>query len=289
MTNKIYLLTLVCLLTAKTDKVCAQNYLSLFGDSSTTWDVVLHGFCDAVCSQTITVTGDTTINSDTYKVISGLPGFVREDTVLGKAWFYDTYYDTEFLVMDLGLSLGDSFMIYNYFNEVELFSVDSVYYVSNKKHIRLTAWTDICSLTEKITFIEGSGTTASFAYQRGLNGNSVSSSMLCHHKNGVKVSGNILFNDICYECSVGIGENDETAVDVSIFPNPTYDNLTIKVKGLIWGNLNLTIYDLVGNVIHSQSLTGSMTTINVSDLSTGIYFAVVGSGNSGSHLKFMKY
>jgi hypothetical protein len=287
MTNKLYLLTLVCILTATTDKSFAQNYLSLFGDNSTTWDIVLHGYCDAVCSQTITVTGDTSINADTYKVISGLPGFVREDTVQGKAWFYDTYYNTEFLVMDLGLNLGDNFIIYDLFNVANPMTVDSVYYADNKKHVRLNAWTTMCSLNEKITFIEGSGTTASFGYQRDLNG-SVSSSMLCHHKDGVRVSGNVLFNDSCYECSVGINENTPTSIKVTLFPNPTHDLLTIENKDFISTEFKLTIYNLVGNKTYSQTLTDPLTTVKVSNLSSGIYYAVVTDNTRTRHLKFIK-
>lgn len=288
MTNKLYLLTLAFILTATPEKSFAQNYLSLFGNNSTTWDIILHGYCDAVCSQTITVTGDTTINTETYKVISGLPGFVREDTVQGKAWFYDTNNNTEYLVMNLGLNLGNNFIIYDYFNIGHPFAVDSVYYVNNKKYLRLNAGTAMCVLQEKITFIEGTGTTASFHYQRDLNGNYVSSSMLCHHKDGVKVAGNILFNDYCYECSIGIAENTSTPTKVNLFPNPTHDQLTIEIKDFIPNKFNVTIYNLLGNKVYSQCLSDPLTTIKVSNLNSGIYYTVVGDSNFDRHLKFIK-
>ena len=281
-------LTIVCILTAMANKSSAQNYLSLFGDNSTTWDIVLHGYCDNVCSQRIIVTGDTTINTDTYKIILGLPGFVREDTVQGKAWFYDTYHNTEFLVMDLGLDLGDNFIIYDYANAANSLTVDSVYYINNKKHVRLNAWTTMCALNEKITFIEGSGTTASFHYQRDLNGSYVSSSMLCHHKDGVRVAGNILFNDTCYECSVGINENPSAAFTVNLFPNPTHDQLTIEILDFVSSNFNLTIYNLVGKKTYSQTLTNPLTSVNLSDLNSGIYYAVVTNNYTTRYLKFIK-
>lgn len=285
---KIFLLTLICILTIKTNKSSAQNYLSLFGNNSTSWDIVFHGYCDAVCSQTITVTGDTTINTVTYKVISGLPGFVREDTVQGKAWFFDTLYNTEYLVMDLGLNPGDNFIIYNYLNIANPMTVDSVYYVNSKKHVRLNAWTTMCALNEKITFIEGSGTTASFHYQRDMNGNYVSSSLLCHHKDGVKVSGNILFNDLCYECSVGISENVLNSIKVNLFPNPANERLTIEIKDFISSNLTLTIYNILGDKVYSLPLAEALTTINISNLNRGIYYTVVSDNNSDRHLKFIK-
>ena len=118
---------------ATTKNSFCQNYQSLFGDTSTTWEIIPHGYCDFICSQTIIVSGDTTISANNYKIISGLPGFVREDTGQGKAWFYDTNNNTEYLVMDLGLNLGDTFNIYDYFNIANSFIVDSVYYESSKK------------------------------------------------------------------------------------------------------------------------------------------------------------
>ena len=287
MTKNLIIPGIICLLISTNHKSFAQNYLSLFGNNSTTWDIVLHGYCDAVCSQTITVTGDTTINANTYKVITGLPGFVREDTVQGKAWFYDTYYNIEYLVMDLGLNLGDNFIIYDYSNVPNNMTVDSVYYFNNKKYVRLNAWTTMCALNEKITFIEGSGTTASFHYQRDLNGNYVSSSMLCHHKDGIRVAGNILFNDLCYDCFVGINENTALSTKVNLFPNPSHDELNIEIKDFVSNTFNLTIYNLLGYKVHSQLLVDPLTTINISNLSSGIYYTVVRDDNSERRLKFI--
>lgn len=282
-------LTIICFFTATTENSSAQNYLSLFGDTSTTWDIVLHGYCDAVCPETVFVSGDTTISANTYKIISGLPGFVREDTVQGKAWFYDTYNNSEYLVMDLTLNLGDTFNIYNSSNVANPFLVDSIYYASNKKHVRLNAWTNMCSLEEPITFIEGSGTTASFSYQRELNGNSVASSMLCHHKNGIKVAGNILFGDSCsFDCSIGIAEFNSNKNIVNIFPNPTIDELTIETNNIFSNNPILTIYNAFGERIISQKLINVLTTINTSNLYNGVYFLVVSDNISKKHQRFIK-
>jgi len=281
-------LTIICILNTTNNKIFSQNYLSLFGSNSTTWDIVLQGYCDALCSQTSVVKGDTTIDTHTYKIISNLTGFVREDTLKGKAWFYDTYNKTEYLVMDLGLKLADNFVIYKNSNEAVAFVVDSVYYLNNKKHVRLNAQTTMCSLNEKITFIEGSGTTAGFTYHRNLNGNSVSSSMLCHHKNGTKVMGNVLFNNVCTSCSIDITEN-LLPLKINFFPNPIQDELNIEIKNFISRNYNLIIYNLMGNKVFSQNLTESLTTIKVSNLNDGIYQAVIEDRYTNEHFRFIKY
>jgi len=274
MKKKIYFLFLILIFSATTEKSFSQNYLSLFGDTSTTWDVILSGACDNICSQTVTVTGDTTINSNTYKVISGLQGFVREDTVLGKVWFYDTDNSTEYLVMDLGLNLGDTFDIY--FSNVAMpMIVDSVYYVNNLKRVRLNAWTAMCSLDEKITFIEGSGTTAGLSYQRHLNGNTVNSYMLCHHKNEVKVSGNILFNDSCSYCSVGIAENNSAAKTVKISPNPVQNLLTINFPSPsppASGGVTIAVYDVAGRkIVLPTTFINNKAELTTTTLPNGIY------------------
>lgn len=288
MKNKIYILILICFITAATKRSFSQNYLSLFGDTSTTWDIIPHGYCDAVVSETIMVDGDTTIGANTYKVISGLKGFIREDTTQGKAWFYDSYNNTEYLVMDLSLNLGDTFNLYNFSNVANPFLVDSVFYVSSKKHVRLNAWTSICGSEEKITFIEGSGTTASFIYHRVLFGSWVYSYMLCQHKNGVKVAGNNLFMDTCYVYSVGIEEYNSDLIAVKVFPNPTFDELTIETINSSSKNLQFSLFNLLGEKIIFQELANKLSTIDVSSLQKGVFFVVVSDGNSNYIQKVIK-
>ena len=156
-----------------------------------------------------------------------------------------------------------------------------------KKHVRLNAWTIMCSLDEKITFIEGSGTTASFGYQRDFNG-SVSSYMLCQHKNGVKVIGNFLFMDTCYVCTVGIPEYNSDANSVKIFPNPTLNEFNIEMKNTPINNYFLTIYNVLGEKIISQKLIERFTTINVSELQCGVYNIEIGNNFSNNHKKLIR-
>src|SRR5436189_51048 len=77
------------------------------------------------------------------------------------------------------------------------FLVDSVYYLGTLKHVRLTASAALCNQFEQITFIEGSGTTAGLDFQGNFY-DSMNHYMLCQHKDGQKVAGNLLFNDTCY-------------------------------------------------------------------------------------------
>jgi hypothetical protein len=288
MKTNFTLLTILSFLTFLNERSFAQSYLSLFGDSTTKWEIILNGACDDVCGQTFTSSNDTIINSKTYKKIAGLPGFVREDTLQGKAWCFDNYYNEEYLIMDLGLNQGDNFIFYDYMNEELPITIDSVYYINNRKHLQLNAEIWMCMYGGKVTFIEGSGTTAGLSYQRNLYGPSLSSYMLCHQKDGIKVTGNNVFNDSCNICLTGMNETEFISANIIVYPNPANGNLTIEVKDILSSNFNLKIYDLLGRNIYFQNSETAITTINVSNLSDGIYDLVIENGVLDKHIKFMK-
>lgn len=289
MKKQIYLLTLIALLVLMSGKSFSQNYLSLFGNNSTNWDIIPAGYCDVLCSQTFAVNGDTTIGSKTYKVLSGgMGGFLREDIVQGKAWYFDPFFNSEYLIMDFNLNLGDPFNIYDYFNMPSPCLVDSIYYINGKKFVRINALTIMCSLTEKITFIEGSGTTAGFSYQRNFNGFSVPSYMLCHHKDGIKVAGNNLIPDSCSICDVGIAKKNPIGNPVRIFPNPAFDELKVEVDPISTGDSFLSISDLIGRQLYTEKVKQQVTTIDISNLAGGVYFVIVNDGRSNKYQRFVK-
>lgn len=294
MRNRLYLLSLVLVLTATLNESFCQNYQSLFGDSSTTWDIA-YGVCDYLCSQTTEVTGDTNIHARDYKLISGIPGFVRENTIEGKAWFYNAYTNSEYVVMDLSLSLGDTFNFYDYNNVPYPCVVDSIYSVSNKKHVRINGWTSMCGFEEKITFIEGSGTTAGLGYLP-TGGSAVNYYMLCHHKDGVKVAGNLLFMDTCYVCYVGIAEHDSDQSSVNAFPNPASTTIHLQLPST---PTTITIFNLLGEKVKEEKVSlpagqagggpaspaGREITIDVSELPAGLYFVRTGETTAGKFVK----
>lgn len=272
MKNRFYILIIGFFSIFSTTESFSQNYESIFGNSSTSWNIIFQGYCDWIESHEITATSDTTIHSNNYKVILGLGGFLREDVNQGKVWYYDTTYHTEYLVMNLGLNYGDVFTIFDYFNVPNTFSVDSVYYQNGLKHVQLNAWTSMCGMGEKIKFIEGSGPSSSFTYQRNFNAGSVASYMLCHFKDGLKVSGNNLFDDSCFVHEVGIVENKMGLNNISVFPNPAKDKINIFVKDKGRENLFLEIYNIFGEKIYAESFDTKKFEIDFSKEKKGVYF-----------------
>lgn len=190
-----------------------QSYQSIYGDSSTTWSIIKVSNTDYVCSDFFDLGSDTTIASNTYKILDNY-GYVREDSVAGKVWFYDDFWSQEFLVMDLSLNATDTFMIYDWNGTPEVFTVDSVNFISGKKHVYINANVNIIGTGEPLIFVEGSGPNGAFNYHRNSGGTYISSFMMCHSKNDIKVLGNTMFMDSCEVCWVGLDELDYSSKEL---------------------------------------------------------------------------
>jgi hypothetical protein len=74
-----------------------------------------------------------------------------------------------------------------------------------------------------------------------------------------------------YEISTTVGIK-ETAItlELSVYPNPTTDYLTLKVEDNT--ELNYQLYDLQGKVIENKKVTANSTTIKMEALPKSIYF-----------------
>jgi hypothetical protein len=71
-------------------------------------------------------------------------------------------------------------------------------------------------------------------------------------------------------------------VNVSIYPNPRNGQFTLAIEGLN-GDFDMTIIDLAGQVVYSNSLTATMnfnTKVDVRTLATGVYYIKL-SNNDG--------
>jgi hypothetical protein len=81
-----------------------------------------------------------------------------------------------------------------------------------------------------------------------------------------------------YEISTTVGIK-ETAItlELSVYPNPTTDYLTLKVEDNT--ELNYQLYDLQGKVIENKKVSSTRTSINVENLPNAIYFLNVVKNN----------
>jgi len=97
-----------------------------------------------------------------------------------------------------------------------------------------------------------------------------------------------------YNIGVGINENSGLVADFSVSqntPNPANNSTSIIVETEKTGVINLSINNLLGQVVHQESVSNSSPIytfdVNVSNLELGIYFYTIEIGNSSVTKKML--
>ncbi|HPM90688.1 MAG TPA: T9SS type A sorting domain-containing protein [Tenuifilaceae bacterium] len=71
--------------------------------------------------------------------------------------------------------------------------------------------------------------------------------------------------------TVGINET-ELNISLSVFPNPTANNLTLQISDYNNEKLSYQLYDMQGKLLNNGQLTAQQTQINTSSLPPATYF-----------------
>jgi len=74
------------------------------------------------------------------------------------------------------------------------------------------------------------------------------------------------------DCSVGIEELDNSILNV--YPNPASTTLNIAVDNKLLNN-SIRVIDVLGNEVFTSSINSNIETINISNLSKGMYFVKI--------------
>ncbi len=84
-----------------------------------------------------------------------------------------------------------------------------------------------------------------------------------------------------YEISVVTGLEEAKGINltVSAYPNPTVDFLTLEVKYLELSALSFKLYDMNGKLLQNKKITGTHTTIVMSNLEPATYLLIVNRDN----------
>ena len=95
-------------------------------------------------------------------------------------------------------------------------------------------------------------------------------------------SFNINYTDI------GVSASDLVQLDVAVFPNPVKEQLTVKTNSLFNPAGSMEVYNLQGQLIVSQRITGNVQeTINTTNFINGIYFLKIQDEANTSITKFV--
>lgn len=93
------------------------------------------------------------------------------------------------------------------------------------------------------------------------------------------------------ENSNSVTESEDVRENLLLFPNPTSDNITIKIPSKFQGELESEVLDIMGNVLitkHFETHNGELNLI-VNTLKTGLYFCRISTENGQSlTVRFIK-
>ncbi|UKN01261.1 T9SS type A sorting domain-containing protein [Paracrocinitomix mangrovi] len=272
------------------NQIKAQSYESVFSDTTSQWNIVRAAACDLFCYGDYKVT-DTVLFDTTYyfklNTSGGMffdnPIYVREDSTSGKVWYYDYQFSqAEYLTMDLSLGVGDTFVYYSSPTIAYDAIVDTVYYVNGKKHVQIGALINICgTVFDTIVFIEGTGTTAGFAFQNSSSDlSNINEYLLCHSKDSVNVYAETYFNGACQLCMLGLQENQ---FEFEVFPNPANDLLNIKLSAQ--EQYDVELFDVSGKtVLTNNNLSGNQI-LSLNELKSGSYLIQITLQNGSKSIK----
>jgi len=79
-----------------------------------------------------------------------------------------------------------------------------------------------------------------------------------------------------------------TASNFLAFPNPFQNNLLVNINGLITSDASISIYSKDGKLMKSLPVSGSNITLELSDLSAGIYFCSLYNSGEIKTIKIIK-
>lgn len=83
-----------------------------------------------------------------------------------------------------------------------------------------------------------------------------------------------------FEISVVLGiDNYAINLEVSAYPNPTTNYLTLNIGNAALSALNFQLYDITGKLIESRKIISSIETIDMENLPTATYFLKVADNN----------
>jgi len=74
----------------------------------------------------------------------------------------------------------------------------------------------------------------------------------------------------------------------TVYPNPASDFITIQSNNVVTGTANISIVNLIGEVVLQTKLSSVSNTFNISSLASGVYMLRAEAGNASSTIKIIK-
>lgn len=241
----------------------------------TFWVWPPYGYYD---TDTIRVFGDTAIAGSSYTRVGydeSTAGLLREDTSSGRMWFYNTDDQSEYLIWDLSLEVGDSVYTYEPFGLTgisdSLTVVDSVYYITDMtgdslKVLKVEDCTSGGNVADNY-WIEKAGPIAGLAFLKYPCGWSdiPSQQLLCAYDGGAQFFMN-WEADSCFKQKIGLEEF--RSVSAVVYPNPAANYFFVNAAR----PLTMDIISPEGRILRTTEVpAGEKFRYSVIGLSSGFY------------------
>ena len=292
MKKTIVLSLLICLAATATAQTDSVGYKSIFGHESTVWNGAIVDMDDWWYNYVLRSSIDTTIDELKYKKIECSRVYshnenygeelreewkdilLREDTTTGKVWLrflhdggYHHSVDTDYLIMEMTLNIGDSFLLRETSGYV---TYEDWYYVTNITNTGSLKKIHLQKGNNSLDFIEGVGCTNLFGIALCYN---VSSTLRCCFKDGELVwkVPDSEYGDDCIIPWVSI-ENIEEEPSVFVSPNPACGTVTVHDTEEM---TEIEVLDIFGSKVMAHKDSGLTAKLNVATLSRGTYMVRV--------------
>lgn len=89
--------------------------------------------------------------------------------------------------------------------------------------------------------------------------------------------------------TVGINENELSAANLKLYPNPATTSITVSGNFTQMQNVSITLIDLLGKEISTRNVRGTQfsETISTDNLNSGVYFCTISNESGSKTLKFV--
>ncbi|MFT6845801.1 MAG: hypothetical protein ACJAUV_002000, partial [Flavobacteriales bacterium] len=207
--------------------------------------------------------------------------YVKEDIVSGKAWYSLPNNNTEYLIYNMSLNVGDSFL----FNNETIF-VDSVSFNVGLKHLYFNF---MVNDKDEVFFemIEGVGTNIGIAYHDQAVLGNINPVLLCQQKDNVPTYAT---SHPSYNSSCSIVDNVSSLSlnghEINVYPNPVVDILMLDFIDVNYVT-HVKLYDATGKE-HDLNYEIGTKEVDVSHLHAGHYVLIFSSEYTQSQVNIIK-
>ena len=294
------LLLVILLFCANSGKSQTWIYHSM-PDSNAVWNFEAINPCPQIVNLfqnfSITISGDTTINSITYhklftpfvfesyigtncgSTFPGYKGAIRQDTLLKSVYIVKPFNNTEQLLYDFTLQVGDTLK-----GVIASISVDADTVISIDSILVGGSYRKKWNITNGISIIEGLGSTYGLVQNStaGLIGTFSNFSITCFSQNGASIYPN---NTISCPLITSLNTLNEIVKEIKIYPNPSKGIFIVDFNGLEIKEIILN--DLFGQLILKENTSNSIN-LSIDNLKTGLYILTIIDKNNKSTF-YLKY